>query len=192
MEHANQPANNEENSVFKLIFYDFSFAFIDVCFSPDSKSLVVIPAKYPALIFMMTLPSVTHCAPPTATTTARGKKTETLLQITQKPKLVNYEARKISSLCIFGPARGVFGNTLVMSHLASNTNVLNQNTSDTYFHFVTWNDEGIGEYCLWRIDLATSNGKSMKFESFPKLVVPKLFDKVWMEVHCMAGSMTSI
>jgi hypothetical protein len=40
---------------FRLIFYDMSFTFLDACFSPDSKSLVTIPSRYPCFIFLLNL-----------------------------------------------------------------------------------------------------------------------------------------
>jgi len=44
---------------FKPVFYDITLMFIDACFAPDSKSIVFIPARYPSLLFMLTLPAFT-------------------------------------------------------------------------------------------------------------------------------------
>jgi hypothetical protein len=50
------------------------------------------------------------------------------------------------------------------------------------FHFVTWNDEGTGEYCLWTIIANRKEKETIQFEWYPRLLYPKIRDSVWLEV----------
>jgi hypothetical protein len=173
----------EGQDFFRLIFYDFSFCFIDACFSSDSKAILTIPSKYPSFIFMLSLPLVTVKQPrKTGTANSNGPSLsqQSLAYLTsdgqgQKQNLINFEARKAGPLTIIGPAKGIFGQPLKMTHITCNTNQTTGNTDYEYYHFVTWNDGGLGEYCLWKL-------KDTSYEWFPRLVVPRA-DKSWLEVR---------
>ena len=94
-------------------------------------------------------------------------------------KLINYEARRAGPLCILGPGKGVFGQPLLMSHISSN--IYSPSTiDDNYYHFVTWNDDGMGEYCLWRYKIKEN---SPTFHYSPRTLVPreKSYLEVWRE-----------
>jgi hypothetical protein len=120
-------------------------------------------------------------------------------------KYINFEARRAGPVSIFGPAIGVFGQPLRMTHIACNySHMTTANTTDSshgivsapsgtvaaldIFHFVTWNDDGFGEYCLWKLAHAhgsVSSGASVtgpKFEYFPRLIVPKMNDRLWLSL----------
>jgi len=60
-----------------------------------------------------------------------------------------------------------------MTHISSNACQIIGAEID-YYHFVTWNDEGLGEYCLWRLC------KDGKFEYSTRCVVHK-WEKSWLE-----------
>jgi hypothetical protein len=51
------------------------------------------------------------------------------------------------------------------------------------FHFVTWNDEGTGEYCLWTIIANRKEKETIQFEWYPRLLYPKIRDSAWLEVR---------
>lgn len=103
--------------------------------------------------------------------------------IQKQLKFINYEARNIGPLSIFGPAKGIFGEILKITHISCN---YNQRSSDpNYFHFITWNDDGIGEYCFWQINILNQSEISHEkstFQYLPKLLIPKITDKIWLEV----------
>lgn len=50
------------------------------------------------------------------------------------------------------------------------------------FHFVTWNNEGTGEYCLWTIIANRKEKETIQFEWYPRLLYPKVRDSSWLEV----------
>jgi hypothetical protein len=190
---------------FKLIFYDFSFSFLDCCFSPDSQSLISIPSKFPELIFILNLPLITgskngrksgsnlngsSLPSAIATTTATTTTTPTSKQDSQPQKekedlTISFEGRIFGPLSIIGPAKGAFGQPLKMSHISSN-NPPAEPENDSY-HLVTWNNDGWGEYCLWKIFIVKNNERQFmpqnvfKFEWFPKLIIPGLQDRCWMD-----------
>jgi hypothetical protein len=159
-----------EDFYFKLIFYDLSLTFVDACFSPDSCNLIVIPSRFPAFLFMLALPIIT----------LKPKKVNTQeFQQIQRQKFINYEARKAGPVCILGPGKGVFGQPLLMTHISSNIYSPNsQSVDENYYHFVTWNDDGMGEYCLWRISIPKD--ASPTFHYSPRTLVPR--DKSYLEV----------
>ena len=187
---------------FRLIFFDLSVSYIDVCFSPDSKSLVAIPARFPSFLFLLHLPSVSTSPPASTSNNANslsqasvstesnsansgnfnGKsKFSKVIQSslsTDNPYeqemetsggnsegTISFEPRPCGPLSILGPARGYFGKPLVMTHIASNTydrssRVPDSDKEDSWdpednYSFVTWNDDCIGEYCLWRLEVRT-------------------------------------
>lgn len=92
-----------------------------------------------------------------------------------KMRTVNFEARRAGPLTIIGPGKGLLGQPLKMSHIASNSCQIINNPEIDYYHFVTWNDEPLGEYCLWRLC------KDGNFESSPRCAVTK-YDKSILEV----------
>lgn len=170
-----------------MIFHDFSFSFIDACFSHDSQSLVVIPSKFPNYIFMLHLPPISNnssnstnsnnaISPINRTTKVKSS------SFYEKNKMISFEARKAGPFAILGPAKGSFGQALKMTHISCNGN----QSVHEYFHFVTWNDDGIGEYCLWKVILTkdTSNSETelTRYEYYPKLCVPRIYDRNWLEV----------
>ncbi len=67
-------------------------------------------------------------------------------------RTVSFEPRFIGNLSMLGPARGVFGQPLRMTHISANTVA---DAADA-FHLITWNDEGTGEYCVWTIQPRTA------------------------------------
>jgi len=138
---------------------------VDACFFCDSKSLLIIPSKFPSFILMIKLPLISS--------KAQNPDSASFLDTQRNSKqLINYEARKFGPISIIGPGVGVFGQPLKMTHIASNF----QSNSEKNVHFVTWHDDGRGEYCLWKLLWSKTNEKSSiiaKFESCPKLLVPR-------------------
>ncbi len=150
----------------------------------------------------------------------------------QEPvKRISFDPRVVGPLAIIGPATGVFGQTLKMTHIASSNNIRSappcsspsptpynaSPTSYSYtakdlksgnpeqkkgkdtsnakagagaasalnskpFHFVTWNDEGTGEYGLWTIIANRREKETIQFEWFPRLLYPHIRDRAWLEV----------
>ncbi|KAL6057154.1 MYND finger domain containing protein [Balamuthia mandrillaris] len=65
-------------------------------------------------------------------------------------------------------------------HKASNTGGNGSNNVKP-FHFVTWNDAGNGEYCLWTIIANRREKETIQFEWYPRLLFPKIMDRNWLE-----------
>jgi hypothetical protein len=66
-----------------------------------------------------------------------------------------------------------------MSHIAASPCAAGNS-----FHFVTWNDDGAGEYCLWSVARPLSEGENAyRFDYFPRLLTPRILDKAWYEVR---------
>jgi hypothetical protein len=179
----------------KEIFFDLTSTILDVCFSPDSKGILVLPALHPGFVFMLKLPlikdedkSLTRGIHYTTSSTA------SLYQMNRATQ-IDFEPRIAGPLSIFGPAVGVFGQTIIFTHIASNgranmnahfssnypVNMQNSTSNQTPregFSFVTWNDDGLGEYCLWTI---FKNQSDYYFRCFPRLI-SNVFDLNWLEV----------
>jgi hypothetical protein len=155
---------------FKLIYYDLSITYIDVCFTPDSSGIALIPARFPSTLLILHLPVInedihlmthhngeshTRCySPPYGST--------------KTP--ISYEPRIAGPLKIIGPAQGLFGKPVNMTHIAANPGVQHRDT----FDYVTWNDDGLGEYCLWAIEKPTN-------QWFPRLL-GNIYDESWLMV----------
>lgn len=152
---------------FKPVFYDITLMFIDACFAPDSKSIVFIPARYPSLLFMLTLPAFSSSpSSPKPTPFEKSRMTSISSDFnasdsSSHTKPISFEARFAGPLHIFGPARGVFGQPLKMSHISGNSMM------GEVYHFATWNDEGLGEYCLWMFPKFFQNENPDNSTSFP-------------------------
>lgn len=154
---------------FKLIYYDLSITYIDVCFTPDSRGIALIPARFPSTIFILNLPVINeelHLM--TQTDSIHSRCYSPPYGSTKSP--VSYEPRTAGPLRIIGPAEGVFGKPIHMTHIASN-NILHSDS----FDFVTWNDEGTGEYCLWAIDKPPAN------QWYPR-ILGNIYDQAWLTV----------
>lgn len=154
--------------------------------------MAVIPTRYPSFIILIALPisiiqpKRTKAEPIFVTPTLPTQDSSA-----QKQKLISFEARRAGPMMILGPAKGVFGQSLIMTHIAANQFAYINNTMpEDYYHFVTWNDESVGEYCLWRMAKVEKDSKTSKFEWFPKLIVPKVYDRAWLEVGCTTISFT--
>eukprot|EP01114_Cavostelium_apophysatum_P024218 TRINITY_DN9419_c0_g1_i1.p1 TRINITY_DN9419_c0_g1~~TRINITY_DN9419_c0_g1_i1.p1 ORF type:complete len:545 (+),score=66.26 TRINITY_DN9419_c0_g1_i1:419-2053(+) len=166
------------NDFFRLAFYDFSFCFVDACFSSDSRGILTIPAKYPSYVFWVHIPILNASRqkrPGTAANSASPNSPSPLSETSLRhsgqkplPQSTNYEARKAGPLTIVGPSKGLHGQPLKMTHIVCNTNQITTNGDIEYFHFSTWNDDGNGEYCLWRFC------KNSRFECLPRSVVAKV------------------
>ncbi|ELR23589.1 MYND finger domain containing protein [Acanthamoeba castellanii str. Neff] len=188
---------------FRLIFYDMSFTFLDACFSPDSKSLVTIPSRYPCFIFLLNLnfvlgrvrnqhASSSAAAQARATTEAtQGNGTIDIASSfafdaaaesdTVTMKKISFDPRVVGPLAIIGPATGAFDQPLKMAHISSSNNIRAAPVNPKPFHFVTWNDEGTGEYCLWTIIANRKEKETIQFEWYPRLLYPKIRDSAWLE-----------
>src|SRR5690606_12528271 len=139
----------EEPEFFQVIFYDLSISFIDACFSPDSQNLLVIPTRFPNYIFMLNLPTNNSKAQRKFKFNVHSFQMNQESLNTTRQKLINFEPRKTVPLAIIGPATGIFGQPLKITHITCNYNpTMNTPPGCDYFHFVTWNDDGLGEYCL--------------------------------------------
>jgi hypothetical protein len=134
---------------------------------------------------MISLPLLTWTA-------VKGRKTnyKSNQESFQKQKLISFEARKAGPIAIIGPAKGAFGQPLKMTRIISNANAMpsyspaTEDSINEYFHFITWNEEGFGEYCLWRLHISKEKEHRVaKFECFPRLVNLRVCDKVWLEVY---------
>eukprot|EP01119_Soliformovum_irregulare_P025214 TRINITY_DN9277_c0_g1_i1.p1 TRINITY_DN9277_c0_g1~~TRINITY_DN9277_c0_g1_i1.p1 ORF type:complete len:607 (-),score=108.70 TRINITY_DN9277_c0_g1_i1:33-1853(-) len=153
---------------FQLIFYDWSFSFIDTTFSCDSTALMVIPSRFPAFLFMIRLSLIKS----TASDITRD------LQLRKSDNItpVQFGAHTFGPLFIMGPAKGCFGQPLKMTHISSNP--MAKPSKDNVCHFVTWNDDGLGEFCLWKMHRNANAGVEVSWAA--RLINPKLipsFDK---------------
>jgi len=206
---------------FQLIFYDMSFTFLDACFSPDSKSLLTIPSRYPCFIFLLNLNFVlgrskTQQANATRATTETIQENGTIDIAssfafdsavecdTATAKKISFDPRVVGPLAIIGPATGAFAQPLKMTHISSSNNIrstaqaspatpVNHNlrsvgqaspaapVNQRPFHFVTWNDEGTGEFCLWTIISNRKEKETIQFEWCPRLLYPRGRDGAFFE-----------
>eukprot|EP01112_Ceratiomyxa_fruticulosa_P011072 TRINITY_DN2979_c0_g1_i1.p1 TRINITY_DN2979_c0_g1~~TRINITY_DN2979_c0_g1_i1.p1 ORF type:complete len:684 (+),score=109.95 TRINITY_DN2979_c0_g1_i1:105-2156(+) len=181
--------DDDGSDCFKVVYNDMSFTFIDACFSPDSRSIVAILSRYPSFIFIMNLPldqvpTLTNASTSSAPSTSSNGSSKTSYlpngksTFSQSPsphKTISFEPRKIGPMTILGPAFGVHKQPLRMTRISNNYSLKDDSE---LFHYVTWNSEGWGEYCLWRV---THEEGAVKFEFVPRLVLPILPDRDWLD-----------
>lgn len=153
------------------MFHDFSFCFIDACFSSDSQSLAVIPSKFPGHIFIIDLPLVNVSG--SNKSKPKFYSGPSNMHESKSRMVISCESRKAGPLIILGPAKGYFGQVLKMTHIACNSN---RDVQEPY-HYVTWNDDGLGEYCLWKVFRPET--ERSKFEYYPRLCIPRMSERNW-------------
>ncbi|GAM29245.1 hypothetical protein SAMD00019534_124210 [Acytostelium subglobosum LB1] len=208
--------NEEGPNYFQLIFYDTSMAYIDACFSSDSQMLVAILSRFPNYLFFLQLPIAkklsldalklhnqyrqqfcTHNqstpAPPVGSVDFTGLSNSLYQQqsasfdLWLKSSTVSYDPRKIGPLAIIGPAKNTFGLPFCPTHISCNPTPRLDRIEN--FEYVTWNDDGLGEYCLWNVSresqsaaiLSNKSMPSLKFEWMTRLIGPIVPDRVWID-----------
>ncbi len=164
---------------FHLIFYDFAFSFVDVCFSPDSRSLVCITTRHPHHLFVLALPLI-ECPHNKAYETS----TSLFHSATAKKNAEHhvhgkdnsaFQPRSTGPVDILGPSLSALtGQPLLMSRLVSSNDA-----SDGTFHFMTWGEGQVGEYCLWKMTRNADSGRC-QFEVHPRLLAPDVVDAQWL------------
>eukprot|EP01133_Synstelium_polycarpum_P006749 gene6749-7844_t len=98
-------------------------------------------------------------------------------------KIISFEPRKVGPLAILGPAKNVLGAPYTGTHIASNPAPIKNDKIDS-FEYVTWNDDGLGEYCMWSVakEVAVKNTlPALRFEWITRLIGPIVPDRVWIE-----------
>lgn len=164
---------------FWLIFVDNAFAFVDACFSPDSRSLVVIPTRHPHYLFVLDLPLIEcpHNKPHEASNSlflsASAKKNlEHHLHTRDTP--TSFEPRAAGPLQVLGPCLSVTGTALAMTNVAGS-----HDPGEKAFHYITWGDGTIGEYCLWKTLTDPTSGRR-RYHHHARLLNPDVQDFAWM------------
>eukprot|EP01117_Protostelium_nocturnum_P013735 TRINITY_DN5159_c0_g1_i1.p1 TRINITY_DN5159_c0_g1~~TRINITY_DN5159_c0_g1_i1.p1 ORF type:complete len:630 (+),score=148.94 TRINITY_DN5159_c0_g1_i1:144-2033(+) len=170
---------------FRIIFYDLSQTFNDACFSPDSTSLVVIPTKYPYLIFSLGLPIIPSGKSNTSLkkSPSNGSRSSSSkdhhfeekygINSDEKHKFINFEARKTGPFSIFGPCFTSFGQPMIMTHITMNCNPIAMESKQNYYQYATWNDSQMGEYMLWK-EAEVPDTKQIKMVYYPRFSVPRI------------------
>lgn len=174
---------------FHLIFYDYAFSFIDVCFSPDSRSLVCITTRHPHHLFIMQLPLI-ECPHNKAYDSSNSlflsatakKNSEHHIFADSRP---TFQARATGSVAIIGPAvSALTGQVVPLLHVVSS-----EAASENQFHFITWGESSMGEYCLWKLKQGSldavgsdeANGDGLRhFEMYPRTLAPEVNDLAWL------------
>ncbi len=164
---------------FHLIFSDYAFTFVDVCFSPDSRSLVCITARHPHYLFSLSLPLIEcphnkqHETSTSLFLSASSKKNvEHHLHARTGP--TSFEPREAGPLQIMGPCLSVTGHPLPMTHIVSSAD-----SEESAYHFLTWGDGVLGEYCLWKALQDPASGRR-RYHMFPRLLCPDVTDFQWL------------
>lgn len=171
----------------KEIFFDLTISYIDACFTPDSTGILAVPTKYPHLVFLINLPLLKDDPGRSNTIPYRNTSSSihNSIQIARSPT-IHFEPRTAGPICIFGPSIGAFGNPLAITHIESNEY---STSNKNQFYFITWNDDGYGEYCLWHVIKSISTPSSSSSSNFLFLFrcIPRLlhsvFDQAWLEVR---------
>ena len=194
---------------FNLIYYDYSFTFVDACFSPDSECLVAIPSKFSSYLFIFKMP-VIKCQfeenPTGLIKTDYLQKEEKKKSgydiikhhLKSSNKKVSFAPRRTFPFYVAGPCVDLSGNQVSISNISSN-----YYHSGKVFHYVTWSSEDtFGQYCLWTFSFSPSNDVSYKddfvynsteiddevptnisFKVYPKTLHPDVTDFKWLEVN---------
>jgi hypothetical protein len=165
---------------FHLIFYDFAFSFVDVCFSADSRSLVCITTRHPHHLFVLGLPLI-ECPH----NKVYESSTSLFLSATAKKNAEHhlhgkdnsaFQPRSTGPVDILGPSLSALtGQSLVMSHLVGAGDA----SDEAPVQYVTWGEGQMGEYCLWRVRRLPESGKCV-FECYPRLLAPEVTDLAWL------------
>lgn len=157
-----QIREEEAPNYFQLIFFEWSCAVVDVCFTPDSRSVVAIPAKFPAYVIVarLSLRSGNALAAPPSLTP-------------------QFNARAVGPWLVAGPAlpdaRTPDARTpVVLTHVAAAPHPQWPVT------LVTWNDEGRGEFCVWTLHFSSEN--QLSHFQWKLLQVNPLLDQRALEV----------
>jgi hypothetical protein len=169
---------------FKLVYYDLSMTFLDACFSPDSTRLVVIPAKHPTQLSILSLPldyqkrySAGGCS-----FVPGGVGPQPPLSSIGNMKTISFEPRVLGPLAFLGPARGIFGQPHRMTRVAASC----LNTSADAFQLISWNDDSTSEYVIWTVrkeaGAETSLETAFTYEWLPRLLLSRaLVERSWLE-----------
>lgn len=179
----------------KEIFFDLTISFVDVCFAPESDGLLVVPKHNPFIVLLLRLPRIQNekyvinqCGPLPFRTTSPS-----LFQV-PRSQPISFEPRSAGPLCVFGPTVNIFGEPLEISHIESNEYYARDDYDDldeeeeeeeddnSCFHFLTWNDSGLGDYCLWHI---THHNNEYIYHCFPR-IISNVYDQPWLEVCTIA------
>lgn len=168
---------------FRPVFYDLTLSLHDACFTPDSCGLLAVPRAHEGVVLFVRVPRVTDDAAIVGARRnggARGPRQP-------RAKEIQFEPRVAGPLCVFGPAVGCLGKTLSVRHIAGDDCTLHfSGTGDgsatvahskSYFSFVTWNDECIGEFCVWTVEMLP--GCELVYSCEPRLLNP-IADVNWL------------
>lgn len=159
---------------FKPIFHDLSLTFLDACFSPDSSSLAIIPTKHPHLLFLVQLSLDSPSKPAKSSSSAAESPRQ------QAVRAISFEPRVVGPIQILGPARSTLGT----HHFRANRVSASVSSASTSSHaFVTWSDEGTGEYCVWSLPKEVDAKTPPKPDSSCRLLLGKGLDKAFFEVR---------
>ena len=164
---------------FHLVFYDYAFTYVDVCFTPDSRRLVCITMRHPHHLLVMDLPLI-ECpqnkmyeSSNSLFFSATAKKNAE--HHVYSKELSAFQPRSTGPVDILGPSLSALtGQPLVMSHIVGSSD-----PSEEAFHFFTWGDGNAGEYCLWSLTRRADTGRCM-FEVHPRLLAPEVNDAAWL------------
>lgn len=164
---------------FHLIYSDYSFTFVDVCFSPDSRSLVCITARHPHYLFVLSLPLIEcpHNKPHEATSSlflSATSKKNVEHHVHARTTRTPFEPREAGPLQILGPCLSYSGQACPMTHVVSS-----YDPSENAYHYLTWSDAVNGEYCLWKALEDPSSGRK-RYHMFPRLLNPEVVDLQWL------------
>lgn len=157
---------------------------MDVCFTPDSQGLLVIPRHNPCIVMLLKLPIKDDRILNNSDSLPFRNTSASIFQV-PRSQPINFEPRTAGPLCLFGPTVNVFGKPLEMSHIESNEYYKDEDLDeedeeeeeDSGFHFITWNDEGTGDYCLWHV---SSQYNEYIYHCYPRLL-SNVHDEYWLE-----------
>ena len=177
-----------QNEELKEIFFDFAASVVDACFTPDSHGILVVPRHNPTVVVLLRLPILRDDCKKGSVGPSERNPHIPFHGAGKCGKTISFEPRVAGPVCVFGPTVNVFGDPLEITQIESNGYSRDpdddeeeyeedEEEEDCGFHFITWNDSGMGDYCLWSVACYDND---FVFHCSPRLI-GNVYDQPWLE-----------